>query len=181
MVVLHLKHHFRANKSADAQVEVQTELNNSQSRFLYFIKYGTGNIIIKGFNKSWGNKDRNEEMPLILENVLIRKRNDTLPEGASGYCVRLPSVFLLMLSDGAELRGTLKQGEEEREIRLFLERASYDDFLHIAAADWDATLTKGRASFNLIEAYQDGKRILLYEKRDVITSPAHSCRIKSKR
>jgi hypothetical protein len=121
------------------------------------------------------------KMPLILEDVLIRKRNDTLPKGASGYCVRLPSVFLFMLSDCAELRGVLTQGEKEREIRLILERAHCDDFLHIAAADWDATLTQGRANFNLAEAYQDGKRTLLYAKRDVITSPAHSCRIKSKR
>jgi hypothetical protein len=121
-------------------------------------------------------------MALILEAVLIRKRNDTLPDGSSGYCVRLPSVFLAKFPDGAELRGTLKQGEEEREIRLILERAHCDDFLHITAADWDATIiTEGRANFNLTEAYQDGKRTLLYAKRDVITSPAHSCRIKSKR
>jgi len=121
------------------------------------------------------------KMALILEDVLIRKRNEALPDGSSGYCVRLPSVFLFMLSDGAELRGVLTQGEEEREIRLILERASCDDFLHIAAADWDATITEGRANFNLTEAFQDGKRTVLYEKRDVITSPAHSCRIKSKR
>ena len=120
-------------------------------------------------------------MALILEDVLIRKRNDALPNGANGYCVRLPSVFLFMLSDGSELRGTLKQGDEEREVRLILEKAQCDDFLHITAAEWDATITEGRANFNLTEALQDGKRTLLYEKRDVITSPAHSCRIKSKR
>jgi hypothetical protein len=120
-------------------------------------------------------------MALILEDVLIRKCNDALPEGASGYYVRLPSVFLLMLPDGTELRGTLKQGEEEREIRLILERTSYDDFLHIAAADWSDTITKGRANFTLAEAFRGGKRTLLYAKRDVITSPAHSCRIKAKR
>jgi len=44
-------------------------------------------------------------MALILEDVLIRKRADPLPVGSSGYCVRLPSVFLFMLSDGAKLRG----------------------------------------------------------------------------
>ena len=120
-------------------------------------------------------------MALILEDVLIRKRNDALQDGSSGYCVRLPSVFLAKFPDGAELRGTLKQGEEEREIRLILERAHYDDFLHIAAADWSDTITEGRANFKLTEAFQDGKRTALYAKRDVITSPAHSCRIKSKR
>ena len=120
-------------------------------------------------------------MPLILEDVLIRKRNDTLPVGSSGYCVRLPSVFLAKFPDGAELRGTLTQGEEERNIRLILERASCDDFLHIAAADWSDTITAGRANFKLTEAFQDGKRTLLYAKRDVLTSPAHACRIKSRR
>ena len=120
-------------------------------------------------------------MALILEDVLIRKRNDALPDGASGYCVRLPSVFLAKFLDGAKLRGTLKQGTEEREVRLILERAQCDDFLHIAEADWRDTITAGRANFNLKEALQDGKRTLLYEKHDVITSPAHSCRIKTKR
>jgi len=120
-------------------------------------------------------------MPLILEDVLIRKRNDALPDGSSGYCVRLPSVFLFMLSDGAKLKGKIKQSKEERKITLILEKETCDDFLHIAAADWDATITEGRANFNLTEAFQDGKRTLLYEKRDVITSPAHTCRIKSKR
>ncbi|MBN1763189.1 MAG: hypothetical protein JW878_08985 [Methanomicrobia archaeon] len=120
-------------------------------------------------------------MALILEAVLIRKCNDALPARSSGYCVRLPSVFLAKFPDGAELRGTLTQGGEEREITLILEQASCDDFLHIAAADWTDTLTEGRANFKLTEAFHDGKRALLYAKRDVITSPAHSCRIKSKR
>ena len=120
-------------------------------------------------------------MALILEDGLIRKRNDALPDGASGYCVCLPSVFLAKFPDGAELRGILKQGDGEREIRLILEKAPCDDFLHIAEADWRDTITAGRADFNLKEAFQDGKRTLLYEKHDVITSPAHSCRIKSKR
>jgi len=120
-------------------------------------------------------------MALILEDVLIRKRAETLPANSSGYCVRLPSVFLFKLSDGAELRGVLTQGEEEREIRLILEKETCDDFLHISTEDWDDTFTEGRADFKLKEANQNGKRKLLYEKRDVITSPAHSCRIKSKR
>jgi hypothetical protein len=119
-------------------------------------------------------------MPLILENVLIRKRADPLPVGSSGYCVRLPSVFLFMLSDGAEIRGVLKQDGAEREITLILEKETCDDFLHISAEDWDDTFTEGRADFKLKEANQNGKRTLLYEKRDVITSPAHSCRITSK-
>ena len=120
-------------------------------------------------------------MPLILEDVLIRKRAETLPPNSSGYVVRLPAVFLFMLSDGAEIRGKLKQGGAEREITLILEKETCDDFLHISAEDWDDKITEGRANFELTEAFQDGKRTLLYEKRDVITSPAHSCRIKPKR
>ena len=120
-------------------------------------------------------------MPLILENVLIRKRDDPLPQGSSGYAVRIPSVFLFMLSDGAEIRGELKQSNEEKEITLILEKETCDDFLHISADDWNDNFTEGRADFKLKGAKQNGKRTLLYEKRDVITSPAQSCKISSKR
>jgi hypothetical protein len=48
-------------------------------------------------------------MALILENFLIRKKYDSLPAGSSGFYVRVPSVFLFMLSDNAEIRGKLKQ------------------------------------------------------------------------
>ena len=120
-------------------------------------------------------------MALILENVLIRKRNEVLPDGSSGYCVRLPSVFLAKFPDGSILKGELTQGEEERKITLILQKDWCDDFLHIAAADWSDTITAGRANFKLTEAFQDGKRTVLYAKRDVITSPAHACRIKSRR
>ncbi len=120
-------------------------------------------------------------MALILENFLIRKRDDSRPAGSSGYAVRIPSVFLFMLSDGAEVRGEMKLGNEEQEITLILEKASCDDFLHISAEDWDDTFTEGRADFKLQEAFQTGKRTLLYEKRDVITSPAQSCKISPKR
>jgi len=120
-------------------------------------------------------------MALIFENFLIRKRADSLPAGSSGYAVRIPSVFLFRVADGAEIRGVLKQREEEKEITLILEKETCDDFLHISAEDWDDTFTEGRANFKLNEAFQDGKRTLLYEKRDVITSPVHSCRITSKR
>jgi len=120
-------------------------------------------------------------MALILEDVLIRKRAETLPAGSSGYAVRLPSVFLSRVADGAEIRGVLKQREEEQEITLILEKETCDDFLHISADDWNDNFTEGRADFKLKGANQNGKRTLLYEKRDVITSPAHSCRITSKR
>ena len=120
-------------------------------------------------------------MALILKDFLIRKRDDSLPAGSSGYCVRTPSIFLFMLSDGAEIIGELKQSNEEREITIILEKASCDDLLHISADDWNDNFTEGRADLKLKEAFQNGKRTLLYEKRDVITSPAHSCRITSKR
>ncbi len=120
-------------------------------------------------------------MALILEDVLIRKRAESLPVDSSGYCVRVPSVFLFMLSDGAKLRGVLKQREEEKEITLILEKETCDDFLHISAEDWNDTFKEGRADFKLKEANQNGKRTLLYEKRDVITSPAQSCKISPKR
>jgi len=120
-------------------------------------------------------------MALILENFLIRKLDDSHPAGSSGYCVRVPSVFLFMLSDGAEIRGELKQGKEEQEITLILEKETCDDFLHISAEDWDDTFTEGRADFKLKAANQNGKRTLLYEKRDVITSSMQSCKISPKR
>ena len=120
-------------------------------------------------------------MALILEDVLIRKKHESLPEGSSGYCVRLPSVFLFMLSDGAEVKGELKQGSLKKDIKLILEKETCDDFLHIAAEDWNANLTVGRADLKLIDAIQKGKRTLIFENRDVITSPAQACRITSKR
>lgn len=120
-------------------------------------------------------------MALILEDVLIRKRAESLPANSSGYCVRVPSVFLFMLSDGATIRCEMEQGNEEREITLILEKETCDDFLHISAEDWNDTFTEGRADLKLKDAIQNGKRTLLYEKRDVITSPAQSCKISPKR
>jgi hypothetical protein len=119
-------------------------------------------------------------MPLILENFLIRKKYDSLPTGSSGYFVRVPSVFLFMLSDGAEIRGELKQGTEEQELTLILEKGTCEDVLHISAEDWNDRFLEGRADFKLIAAFQNGKRIPLYEKRDVVTSPAQACKISSK-
>jgi len=83
-------------------------------------------------------------MPLILENVLIRKKDDLLPEKSSGYVVRIPSIFLLMLSDGAEIIGMLKQGTSEQEVTLILEKGCGDDILHIAAEDWNDKFTEGK-------------------------------------
>ncbi|MBE0516702.1 MAG: hypothetical protein IBX41_04840 [Methanophagales archaeon] len=120
-------------------------------------------------------------MPLILENFLIRKKHDSLPAGSSGFYVRVPSVFLFMLSDGAAIRGELKQSNEEQELTLILEKGTGEDILHISAEDWNDTFTDGRAYLQLNEAFQNGKRIPLYEKRDVVTSPAQACKISSKR
>ncbi len=120
-------------------------------------------------------------MPLILENFLIRKKDDPLPAGSSGYVVRVPSVFLFMLSDGAEIRGELKQGTEEQELTLILEKGTCEDVLHISARHWNDTFAEGRADFRLTEASQNGKMIPLYEKREVVTSPAQACKISSKR
>ena len=120
-------------------------------------------------------------MPLLLENFLIRKRHEVLPEGSSGYAVYVQSVFLSMLLDGTIIRGTLKQDTEEHEITFILEKDSCDSYLHISQEDWTDTFTVGRADVKLNEAIQNGKQTPLYEKRDVITSPAHFCRISSKR
>ena len=119
-------------------------------------------------------------MSLILENFLIRKKYDSLPVRSSGYVVRVPSVFLFMLSDGAEIRGKLKQGNKEQELTLILEKGTCEDVLHISAEDWNDNFTEGRANLKLKEALQNGKRMLLYEKRDVVTSPAQACKISSK-
>ena len=120
-------------------------------------------------------------MALILKDFLIRRKNDSLPVGSSGFFVRVPSVFLFMLSDGATIRGELKQGKEEKEITLIFEKGSCEDLLHICAEDWDDNFTEGRTDLKLTEAFQKGKRTLIYEKRDVVTSPAQSCKISSKR
>lgn len=121
-------------------------------------------------------------MALILTDFLIRKLDKPLPENSSGFFVRVPSVFLFMLADGAEITAELKQGEEEeREVTLILEKQCCEDFLHISAGDWDDNLTIGRADLKLTEAIQNGEVKRIYEKRDVITSPAHSCRVSSKR
>ncbi|RZN37732.1 MAG: hypothetical protein EFT35_05780 [Methanophagales archaeon ANME-1-THS] len=120
-------------------------------------------------------------MPLILENVLIRKKDNSLPPASSGYYVHLPSVFLFMLPDGAEIRGMLKQGTREQDVTLILEKGCCDDFLHIAAADRNEAVKEGRADLRLTEAFHNGKRIRLYEQKEVITSPAHACKISSKR
>ena len=119
-------------------------------------------------------------MPLILENFLIRKKYDSLPTGSSGYVVRIPSVFLSMLSDDAEIRGKLKQGNEEQELTLIFEKGTCEDVLHISAEDWNDNFAEGRADLNLKEALQNGKGMLLYEERDVVTSPAQACKISSK-
>jgi hypothetical protein len=123
----------------------------------------------------------NSTMPLLLEDVLIRNRADALPTGASGYFVRLPSAFLARLADGAELTGELTQGKRSREARLILEKGCGTDLLHIAASDWDARFTLGRASLRLREAIQDGVRMLLFPGRAVITSPVQACKITAKR
>jgi hypothetical protein len=120
-------------------------------------------------------------MPLILENVLIRKKDNHLPQGASGYVVRLPSVFLSMLSDGTEIRGTLTQGTREQQVTLILEKGTGEDMLHIAAEDWNEAIKEGRADFKLTEASRKGKMMRIYAQRDIITSPAHSCKISPKR
>jgi hypothetical protein len=119
-------------------------------------------------------------MALILNDFLIRKRDDSLPVGSSGFFVRIPSVFLFILSDGAKVRGELKQGKEEQEITLILEKGSCEDLLHICAGDWDDNFTEGRTDLKLTESLQNGKRTLIYDKSDVVTSPAQSCRISSK-
>jgi hypothetical protein len=85
-----------------------------------------------------------------------------------------------MLSDGAEIKGTLKQGTREQEVMLILEKGTGEDLLHIAAEDWNDALKEGRADVKLTEAFHNGKRMLLYEQREVITSPAQSCKISSK-
>jgi len=119
-------------------------------------------------------------MALILNDFLIRKKYDSLPAGSSGYVVRIPSIFFFMLSDGAEIRGALKQGTREQEVTLILEKGTGEDTLHIAAADWNDAIKEGRADFKLIEAFKNGKRMLLFEQKEVITSPAHACKISSK-
>jgi hypothetical protein len=119
-------------------------------------------------------------MPLILDNFLIRKKYDSLLEESSGYVVRVPSIFLFMLSDGAEVRGKLKQGNEEQELTVILEKGTCEDVLHISVENWNDKFTEGRADLKLKEAFQNGKRIPLYEKRDVVTSPAQACKISSK-
>jgi len=120
-------------------------------------------------------------MPLILEDVLIRTRADALPAGASGYFVRLPSSFLALIADGAEFKGELTQGKQSREVRLILEKGCGIDLLHIAAKDWDARFTLGRASLRLREANQDGVLTLLFPGSEVITSPAQACKLPAKR
>jgi hypothetical protein len=120
-------------------------------------------------------------MPLILEDVLIRKRAEGIPIGASGYFVRLPSSFLARLADGAELKGELTQGGTKQELTLILEKGCGIDFLHIAASDCDTRFTLGRASMRLREANQDGVRTLLFPGREVITSPAQACKLPAKR
>ncbi len=120
-------------------------------------------------------------MALILKDFLIRRKNDSLPVGSSGFFVRVPSVFLFMLSDGATIRGELKQGKEEKEITLIFEKGSCEDLLHICAEDWDDNFTEGRTDLKLKEAFQNEKSTLIYEKRDVVASPAQSCKISSKR
>lgn len=119
-------------------------------------------------------------MPLTLEHVLIRRKDNSLPEGSSGYVVRLPSVFLSMLPDGAKIKGVLKQDTREQEVTLMLEKASCDDFLHIVREDWIDTIKDGRADLRLTEAFLNGKWMRLYEQREVITSPAHACKISSR-
>jgi hypothetical protein len=123
----------------------------------------------------------NRIMPLILEDVLIRKCDDSLPPGASGYFVRLPSSFLALLADGAELKGELTQGGTKQELTLILEKGCGIDFLHIAASDCDTRFTLGRASMRLRKAIQDGVRTLLFPGREVITSPVQACKITPKR
>lgn len=120
------------------------------------------------------------DMPLTLEHVLIRRKDNSLPEGSSGYVVRLPSVFLSMLPDGAKIKGVLKQDTREQEVTLMLEKASCDDFLHIVREDWIDTIKDGRADLRLTEAFLNGKWMRLYEQREVITSPAHACKISSR-
>jgi len=120
-------------------------------------------------------------MPLILEDVLIRKRYGSLPLGASGYFVRLPSSFLARLADGSVLTGELTQGKQTRESRLILEKGCGIDLLHFIASDWDARFNPGRASLRLREAIQDGVRMLLFPGRAVITSPAQACKVPAKR
>jgi hypothetical protein len=120
-------------------------------------------------------------MPLILEDVLIRKRDDSLPPGASGYFVRLPSAFLARLADGAGLTGELSQGDTKREVTLILEKGCGIDLLHFIASDWDARFIEGRASIRLREALQDGVRMLLFPGRAVINSPAQACNVPAKR
>ena len=118
-------------------------------------------------------------MPLILENFLIRKRHEALPEGSSGYAVYIQPVFLSRLADGAIIRGTLKQGTTEHEITFILEKDRCDSYLQISREDWTDAFTVGRADVKLNEALKNGTRTRLYENRDVITSPAHFCRISS--
>jgi hypothetical protein len=120
-------------------------------------------------------------MPLILEDVLIRKCDDSLPPGASGYFVRLPSSFLATLADGAELKGELTQGGTKQELTLILAKGCGIDFLHIAASDCDTRFTPGRASMRLREASQNDTSLPLFPGREVITSPAQACKVPAKR
>jgi hypothetical protein len=121
-------------------------------------------------------------MALIVKDSLIRKRDGALPAGSSGFFVSVPSVFLFGLSDGDKIIGEIKikEGEEKetREITLILEKGSGDSFLHIASEDWDMNfMCEGRADLKLKEAIHGEKRMQLYPKKDVTTSPAIGCRI----
>ena len=124
-------------------------------------------------------------MALVVKDALIRKRDDALPVGSSGFFVSVPSVFLFGLSDGDKVIGEIKikEGEEKEtgekgkgKITLILEKTSGDSFLHIASEDWDTDFM-GRADLRLEEAIHGDKRKQLYPKKDVTTSPAISCRI----
>ncbi|MDI6810460.1 MAG: hypothetical protein QMD80_02060 [archaeon] len=97
-------------------------------------------------------KNKVVEMALILENFLIPKKDDSLPRRSSGYVVHVPSVFLFMLSDGATIRGELKQGNKEQELTLIFEKGTCEDVLHISAEDWNDKFTEGRADLKLKEA-----------------------------
>jgi len=125
-------------------------------------------------------------MALVVKDALIRKRDDALPVGSSGFFVSVPSVFLFGLSDGDKVIGEIKikEGEEKEtgekgkgiKITLILEKTSGDSFLHIASEDWDTDFM-GRADLRLEEAIHGDKRKQLYPKKDVTTSPAIGCRI----
>ena len=123
-------------------------------------------------------------MALIVKDTLIRKRDGVLPTGSSGFFVSVPSVFLFGLADGDKIVGEIKikEGEkqETEEITLILEKESGDSFLHVPSEDWDMNfMREGRADLKLKEAIQGGKekRMQLYPKKDVTTSPAIGCRI----